>query len=156
MFEKFIPLAKLAEIFEEHFQPSSEKYGSSELYHDYANQSSFYPNAKQTRDCLIEYTKLIELAVSLTQTRADADTAADYLMNASELLLGYFERCDPKSILEYKHAAQITADSAKYLLLRAKDTDLDQSHRLIAVGQWLAENAGIEFTYSYKDTETDN
>lgn len=156
MHEKFSRLSKMVNSLEKRFTPSAEIYGSSEIYHDYDDKSSFRPNDGQLQNCVNEYARLIEYAASLTQTRTDSDIAADYLLNSSELVLGYFERCNPKAILTCKQSAQMIADSAKYLLVRAKDIDLDQSHRLIAIGQWLAEHAGVEFIYSREDSEPEN
>lgn len=150
---RFSTLVEKVRAFEERFTPSIEEYGSSELYFDFENKCRFRPTPQQLRECMDAYADVVGLAASLTQTRDDSDEATSWLLNSSELLLGYLERSTPAAILACKDAAQPISDSAKYLLVRADDPFLDQNGRLISLGQLLAEHAGAEFSYSYEDSE---
>lgn len=99
------------------------------------------------------YADMIGLAASLTQTRDDSDEATSQMLFNSELLLGYLERSQPADILACQDAAQVIVDAAKYLLVKADDPFLDQNGRLISLGHLLARYAGVEFSYSYEDSE---
>ncbi len=150
---KFSVLIDKSRAFEERFTPSIEEYGSSELYFDFQNQCSFYPTPQQLRECMDAYADMIGLAASLTQTREDSDEATSQMLFNSELLLGYLERSQPADILACRDMAQLIADSAKYLLVKADDPFLDQNGRLISLGHLLTQYAGVEFSYSYEDSE---
>lgn len=150
---KFLSLAEKVRAFEERFTPSIEEYGSSELYFDFENKCSFRPTAAQLRECMDAYAGMVSLAASLAQTREDSDESTGWLLNSSELLLGYLERSHPLSIAACKPAAQVIAVAAKQLLILADDPFLDQNGRLISLGHLLAENAGVEFSYRYEDFE---
>lgn len=150
---KFSVLIEKSRTFEERFTPSIEEFGSSELYFDFQNKCSFYPTPQQLRDCMDAYADMIGLAASLTQTRDDSDEATSQMLFNSELLLGYLERSQPANILACKGAAQVIVDAAKYLLVKADDPFLDQNGRLISLGHLLTRYAGVEFSYSYEDSE---
>lgn len=150
---KFLPLAEKIRAFEEKFTPSIKEYGSSEMYFDFENKCNFYPTTAQLRDCMDAYAAMIALAASLTQTREDSDESTGWLLNSSELLLGYLGRSHPLSIAACKPAAQVISVAAKQLLTLAEDPFLDQNGRLISLGHLLAEQAGIEFSYEYEDSE---
>ena len=129
MQSKFSTLVEKVHAFEERFTPSIEEYGSSELYFDFENKCRFRPTPQQLRECMGAYADMIGLAASLTQTRDDADEATSQMLYNSELLLGYLERSQPVDILACKDVAQLIADSAKYLLVKADDPFL------VAAGQ---------------------
>ena len=153
MQSKFSTLVEKVRAFEERFTPSIEEYGSSELYFDFENKCRFRPTPQQLRECMGAYADMIGLAASLTQTRDDADEATSQMLYNSELLLGYLERSQPADILVCRDVAQLIADSAKYLLVKADDPFLDQNGRLISLGHLLTHYAEVEFSYSYEDSE---
>ncbi len=156
MENKFSSLEKMVREFEKRFTPSMEIYGSSEVYFDFQNKCTFYPNAGQLRECMTEYAKMIDHARTLSTCTDDADDASSWMLYDSELLLGYLVRSSSENIKACKDAAQTIADGAKYLLVKASDSFLDQYARLIMIGSLMEENKIAEFSYTEEDSKPDN
>lgn len=156
MENKFSSLEKMVREFEKRFTPSMEIYGSSEVYFDFENKCTFYPNADQLRECMNEYAKMINHARVLSTCTDDADEASSWMLYNSELLLGYLVRSTPENIKACKDVAQNIADGAKHLLIKAGDSYLDQYARLITIGNLLSEHGIAEFNYNEKDSKPDN
>ncbi len=156
MENKFSSLEKMVREFEERFTPSMEIYGSSEVYFDFENKCTFYPNADQLRECMTEYAKMIDHARVLSTCTDDADEASSWMLFNSELLLGYLVRSTPEDLQACKDIAQTIADGAKHLLIKASDSFLDQYSRLITIGNLLEENQVAEFSYMDEDSKPDN
>jgi|CXWL01.1.fsa_nt_gi hypothetical protein len=156
MENKFSSLEKIVRKFEERFTPSMDIYGSSELYFDFENKCVFYPNADQLQECMNEYAKMINHARGLSTCTDDADEASSWMLFNSELLLGYLIRSSSQNIKTCKDSAQIIADGAKHLLVKAGDSYLDQYARLITIGNLLSEYGIAEFSYREEDSKPDN
>ena len=156
MENKFSSLEKMVREFEEHFTPSMEIYGSSEVYFDFESKCTFYPNADQLQECMNEYAKMIDHARVLSTCTDDADEASSWMLYNSELLLGYLVRSTPENMQACKDVAQTIADGAKHLLIKAGDSYLDQYARLITIGNLLSEHGIAEFNYSEEDSKPDN
>ena len=156
MQNKFSSLEKMVREFEKRFTPSMEIYGSSEVYFDFQNKCTFYPNADQLRECMAEYAKMIDHARVLSTCTDDADEASSWMLFNSELLLGYLVRSNSENIKACKESAQIIANGAIHLLLKADDPFLDQYARLITIGNLLSEHGVAEFNYREEDSKPDN
>jgi len=156
MENKFSSLEKMNREFEKRFTPSMEIHGSPEMYFDFENKCTFYPNADQLRECMTEYATMINHARELSNCTDDADEASSWMLYNSELLLGYLVRSTPDAIHACKDIAQTIADGAKHLLIKASDSFLDQYSRLITIGNLLEENQAAEFSYTEEDSKPDN
>lgn len=156
MENKFSSLEKMVREFEKRFTPSMEIYGSSEVYFDFENKCTFYPNADQLQECMTEYAKMIDHARVISTCTDEADDASSWMLFNSELLLGYLIRSSKENIQACRESAQIIANGAKHLLIKASDSYIDQYSRLIEIGNLLKENRIAEFSYTEEDSKPDN